>query len=31
MTKNWEHAAGILWPVLVDAAERRHHGNPPAN
>lgn len=25
MSKNWEHAAGILWPVLVDAAERRHH------
>lgn len=22
MAKNWEHAAGILWPVLVDIAKR---------
>jgi putative restriction endonuclease len=23
MSKNWEHAAGVLWPVLVDAAKNK--------
>jgi putative restriction endonuclease len=23
MAKNWDHAAGVVWPVLTDAAKNR--------
>lgn len=25
MAKNWEHAAGVLWPILVDAAKEERN------
>lgn len=25
MAKNWEHAAGILWPILIDAAKEERN------
>ena len=25
MAKNWEHAAGVLWPLLVEAAKNRNN------